>query len=156
MPQSSRKRGSRSAGETARGARNEMIEDVLGAAAVKPLLDGRRLLRMQELARNVIVALPMAEYVASIILATHPDSDAAPAEVKRFVRFGSSPRGGQSMILAAKARAFMDGRVNASFKDLQAVALPALRHRLILNFEGEAEGVTTDDVLDAILRHVKT
>ncbi|MFT7620835.1 MAG: MoxR-like ATPase [Planctomycetota bacterium] len=122
---------------------------------VHPVLKGERILEMRSLAREVLVAEAVYDYVATIIMATHPESPSAPSEVRRFLRFGASPRGGQSIILAAKVRALMDGRHNVAFDDIARCTIPSLRHRLILNFEGEAENKTTDDVLTTILETIK-
>ena len=119
------------------------------------ILDADRILKLRRLSREVLVARKVADHAAGLVLATHPDRPEAPAEVQRFVRFGASPRGGQAILIAAKVRALMEGRYNISFDDVRAVAKPALRHRLILNFEGEAEGKTPDDLLDAVLDAVK-
>jgi MoxR-like ATPase len=89
-----------------------------------------------------------------VIQATHPDGPDAPELTRRFVRFGASPRGAQSVLLASKIRALFDGRFAASIDDVRASAFPALRHRVLLNFEGEAEGVKTDQVIEAVLKAV--
>ena len=89
-----------------------------------------------------------------LVLASHPNTETALEITNKFLRFGSSPRGAQSLLLGAKVRALTEGRFNVSFDDIHAVALPALRHRLILNFEAEAEGITTDHILDKILSEV--
>jgi MoxR-like ATPase len=102
----------------------------------------------------VPVARHVQDYAIRILQATHPDGMDAPDLAKRFVRYGSSPRGAQSVLLAAKIKALFDGRFAASVDDVRAVAHPALRHRVLLNFEGEAEGIKTDQVLDAILKAV--
>jgi MoxR-like ATPase len=99
---------------------------------------------MQRLAREIVVEGPVKEYALKLVLATHPDSEYAPPSVKRFSRYGSSPRGAQAIILAGKIRALLNGRYNVAYDDVDDVAMPALRHRLLLNFEGEAEGMTTD------------
>ncbi|HNB50646.1 MAG TPA: hypothetical protein PK530_01815, partial [Anaerolineales bacterium] len=91
-----------------------------------------------------------------LVVATHPDSEHATPLVKKFVRYGSSPRGGQAIILGAKINALMDGRYNVAFDDVKAVAPAALRHRLLLNFEGLAEGVRTDQVVGELLGELKT
>jgi MoxR-like ATPase len=93
--------------------------------------------------------------VARLLLATHPDQPAAPELVKRYVRYGASPRGAQAILLGAKVGALFNSRYNVAFSDIQAVVCPALRHRLILNFEGEAEGLTTAAVIEAVLQEVK-
>jgi MoxR-like ATPase len=102
---------------------------------------------MAQLARDVPVASHVKGYVARLIQATHPDRPGAAALAKRYVRYGSSPRGVQALILAAKVRALVSGRANVAFDDLAALALPALRHRIILNFEGEAEGIDPDAII---------
>jgi MoxR-like ATPase len=117
---------------------------------VEPVLGRARLLELRDLVRQVPVARPVQDYVVRLIEATHPARTSA-ARVKKLVRYGSSPRGAQAVILAAKIRALADGRFVPSFDDVRRVALPALRHRVLLNFEGEAEGVTTDAVLGDIL-----
>jgi MoxR-like ATPase len=95
-------------------------------------------------------------YAIRLVLASHPDDPLAVARAKQYVRIGASPRGVQSLILGAKVAALFDGRFNASLEDVQAVALPALRHRLLLNLRGEAEGVDTDAVVSDLVRGVPT
>jgi MoxR-like ATPase len=110
------------------------------------------ILRMQALVRRVPVARHVQDYAIRVVLGTHPEGADAPEICKRFVRFGASPRGAQSVLLAAKIRALFEGRFAASVDDVRAVALPSLRHRVLLNFEGEAEGMKTDQVIEAILK----
>jgi MoxR-like ATPase len=117
---------------------------------VRPVLGRARLLELRELVRQVPVARPIQDYAVRLIEATHPDRSKVP-RVRKLVRYGSSPRGAQALILAAKIRALADGRFAPSFDDVRRVAAPALRHRVLLNFEGEAEGVSTDTVLGEIL-----
>ena len=112
------------------------------------------ILRMQALVRRVPVARHVQDYAIRVIQATHPEGPDAPEMCKRFVRFGASPRGAQATLLAAKIRALFEGRFAASIDDVRAVVLPALRHRVLLNFEGEAEGMKTDQVLEAILKAI--
>ncbi|MEZ6195030.1 MAG: MoxR family ATPase [Planctomycetota bacterium] len=126
-----------------------------GEAEVRPVLDGAAILELRRLARQVLVARPVAEAAADLVLATHPEAPGATDSVKRFVRYGASPRGGQAILLAAKVRALLQGRYNVAFEDLRVVAGPALRHRIILGFEGEAEGVTTDDVVAGLVARMK-
>ena len=121
---------------------------------VQPVLDRDRILAMQKLVREVPVARHVQDYAIRVIQATHPDGPDAPDLVKRFGRFGASPRGAQSILLAAKIRALFEGRFAASVDDVRVVTLPALRHRVLLNFEGEAEGIKTDQVLTAILKAI--
>ncbi len=117
---------------------------------VRPVLGRARLLELRDLVRQVPVARPIQDYVVRLIEATHPARSPV-ARVKKLVRYGSSPRGAQAVILAAKIRALVDGRFAPSFDDVRRAAAPALRHRVLLNFEGEAEGVTTDALLVEIL-----
>jgi MoxR-like ATPase len=92
--------------------------------------------------------------VARTVMSTHADSPTAPEAVRQYVRYGSSPRGAQAIVLAAKAMALLAGRFNVSWEDITRVTLPALRHRIILNFEGEAEGVSSDSLVEAALQRV--
>ena len=112
------------------------------------------LIELQKLVRQVPVASHVKDYAVRLVLATHPKTDTAAPISNQYLRFGSSPRGGQCLLLAGKVRALTHGRFNVSFDDIQAVAAPALRHRLILNFEAEAEGITTDQVVAQILADV--
>jgi MoxR-like ATPase len=123
---------------------------------VNKVLDGAALLELQRLVKQVPVATHVKDYAVRLVLATHPKTETAVAITNQYLRFGSSPRGAQTMILAAKVRALTQGRFNVSFEDIQAVATPALRHRLILNFEAEAEGITTDHIAAQILNEVPT
>ena len=118
--------------------------------AVRPVLGQKRLLEMRSLVRQVPVARPVQDYAVRMVEATHPARSTI-AEVKRFVRYGSSPRGAQAVMLAAKIEALRAGRFAPSFADVRRVALPALRHRVLLNFEGEAEGVTADAIVERIV-----
>ena len=124
------------------------------APTVEPVCDGPTLLAMGKLARSVMVKQAVTDYAIRLILATHPDLDGAPAITQQYVRYGASPRGAQALLLAAKIRALLEGRANASHDDVAAIARPALRHRLILNFEGEAEGVLPDTIVDKVLAAV--
>jgi len=121
-------------------------------AEVKRVLDRREILQMQALVRRVPVARHVQDYAIRVLQATHPTGEEAPDLVKRFVRTGGSPRGAQAMLLGAKVRALFDGRFAASIDDVKATALPALRHRVLLSFEGEAEGVAADRVISEILK----
>jgi len=112
------------------------------------------ILAMQQLARAVPIAPHVTAYAVALLAATHPDQPRAPEVVREYVRYGGSPRGAQALVAGAKVRALLDGRFNVSVEDLRAVALPALRHRIILNFEGEAEGVTADAIVGTILDSV--
>ncbi len=116
--------------------------------------DGPRMVALGQLARQIPVASHVSEFVARLIVASHPEQASAPPMVKQFVRYGASPRGAQALILGAKITALFAGRLNVAFEDVAAVAPAALRHRLLLNFEGQAEGVTTDDVVKELLKDV--
>ena len=118
------------------------------------VIDGQSLLRYRTFVRQALVAPPVLDYAVRLTLATVPGGEFAPDVTNKYVRFGSSPRGAQAMVLAAKIRGLLDGRYHASFEDIQAVALPALRHRLILNFEAEAENMSTDTIINDILKGV--
>jgi len=118
---------------------------------VERVLSRERILEMRAVVREVEVARLVQDYGVRILTATHPDGAGAPDRTRRFVRFGASPRGAQAVLMAAKVRALLDGRFAASSADVRQSVKPALRHRLILNFEGEAEGVTTDAILDDVL-----
>jgi MoxR-like ATPase len=124
------------------------------AAGVRTVVSREDVLGMQTLARAVPVAKPVQDYAVRFLLATHPGAADAPESVRRYVRTGASPRGAQAMLLAAKIRALFEGRFAASIDDVKASALPALRHRVLLNFEGEAEGVKTDGVIEEILQRL--
>jgi MoxR-like ATPase len=121
-------------------------------AEVRRVLTRAQILSMQALVRRVPVARHVQDYAIRVLLATHPNGEEAPELVKRFVRTGASPRGAQAMLLGAKVRALFDGRFAASIEDVKATALAALRHRVLLSFEGEAEGVASDRVIAEILK----
>jgi MoxR-like ATPase len=112
------------------------------------------IVEMQHLARAVPIAPHITAYAVSVLAASHPDQPRAPELVREYVRYGASPRGAQALVTAGKIFALLDGRFNVSADDIRAAALPAMRHRIILNFEGEAEGVTTEAVIRAILDSV--
>ena len=118
----------------------------------EPVLAGDRILEMSRLARQIPIADDVRRYAIAIVLATHPDHELATKMTQRFVRYGSSPRGAQALILGAKIKAILDKRYHVARDDLKAVAMPVLRHRLILNFEGQAEGVSTDLVIEDLLK----
>ncbi|MBP1775811.1 MAG: ATPase, partial [candidate division NC10 bacterium] len=111
---------------------------------------------MKGLVREVPLPQPVKEYVSRLILSTRPDVADAPDMVRRFVRYGSSPRGAQALVMGGKVSALTDGRFNVSFDDIRAVAFASLRHRLILSFEGEAEGIDPDRILEDLLDRVPT
>jgi len=123
---------------------------------VEPVMAGETILAGQALVKQVAIAPHVADYGVRLVLATHPGGEFAVDQTNRYVRWGASPRAAQAVTLAAKVRAMRDGRYHVSFKDVADVFPPALRHRIILNFEGEAEGLTTDDILGNILDQVTT
>ncbi|HXG93532.1 MAG TPA: AAA family ATPase [Blastocatellia bacterium] len=128
--------------------RRTTVEDVPHARAI---VSPEEMIEMRRLVREVIIAPHVEEQVADLLLRTHPGNEGAPASVRKYVRFGASPRGAQAIVLTAKARALLAGRYNVSASDIVAVAKPSLRHRIILNFEGEADGVSTDAILDDVI-----
>ncbi len=117
----------------------------------KPVLDAAAILEFQQLVRRVLIAPHVQDFAVRCVLATHPEGEFAGKLAKQFLRFGASPRAAQTLVLAGKVRALLEGRAHVSMDDLKASALPALRHRILLNFEGQAEGLTTDMVINDIL-----
>ncbi len=115
---------------------------------------GERILDMRRLSRQIPIADDVRQAAINLVLATHPDQALATDMVKRFVRYGSSPRGAQSLILYAKILAILDSRYHVSRDDLRTAANPVLRHRMILNFEGQAENVQPDDVVDELVKRI--
>ena len=129
-----------------------IVDRTTGAAGetATPVIDGPAILSMRALAREVPIASHVREYALRVALGTHPERPEACESIRKFARFGSSPRGAQAIVLASKVRALAAGRFNVAFEDVDAVAKPALRHRILLNFEGEAEGVSTDALVDEV------
>ncbi len=134
----------------------EILNRTTGAAEpqVSVIADRETLLAMGEIVRQVPVASPVADYAARLVVATHPESKEAPEIVRRYVRYGASPRGAQALILGGKVTALLAGRFNVAFEDLRAVAPAALRHRILLNFEALAEGISTDQVVAEVIKTV--
>ena len=135
--------------------RREELHDILdrttreAGETVVAVLNGSQIMEMRRVVRTVPVAPHVQEYAVKLVLATHPDGREN-VLANKYVRYGSSPRGAQTLILGGKVRALMDGRFNVSQEDIRALLLPALRHRIILNFEAQADGRTTDDLLEEI------
>ena len=123
-------------------------------ASVGKVLDREKLLELMALVRQVPVASHVKDYAVRLVLATHTKTETAAPIANQYLRFGSSPRGAQTLVLAGKVRALVQGRFNVSFDDVHAMAPAALRHRLILNFEAEAEGITTDHIITHIMKEV--
>jgi MoxR-like ATPase len=115
------------------------------------VVSGAEIVAMQHLARQTPIASHVTAYAVRILQATHPDNTLAGTMVKKYVRYGGSPRALQAMILAGKILALLDGRYNVAFRDIKVAALPALRHRIILNFDAEAEGVSADAILTSVI-----
>ena len=123
-----------------------------GPKAGEPrLLDGPTILRNQKMGRRVVIAPHSQDYAVRLVMATHPQGELATPMVNQFLRFGASPRAAQAMELAGKVWALLDGRANVSIDDLRTAVLPAMRHRCLLNFEGEAEVKTTDEIIQNIV-----
>ena len=118
---------------------------------VDRVMSGARVLGFRELIREVPIADHVRALASHIIMATHPQWEHAPEAARRFIRYGASPRGAQALVLGAKVRALTENRFNVSVEDLRALAAPALRHRIIMNFEGEAEGVDVDTLVAQIV-----
>jgi MoxR-like ATPase len=133
-----------------------IVERTTGAAGseVRAVADAERLTQMVALTRQVPIAAHVVRHAVDLVLATHPDGATAPDGVRRYVRFGASPRGGQALVLAAKATALLDGRPNVATADVRAMAAPALRHRLVLGYEATAAGVTTEHLVAEVLAAV--
>ena len=121
---------------------------------VSKVLDAQAILEMRKLVRQVPIASHVENYIIKLICATHPEKDIAPELTRKYVQLGASVRGLQAITLTAKIRALLDGRYNVAFEDVQNVTHPALRHRILRNIEGEAEGIDTDEIIDHILREV--
>lgn len=133
----------------------EIVLRTTSAEAVEPkqVASGEEIIEIQQAARNVLVADRVLDYAVRLILATHPGEHAL-ASVNQYVRAGAGPRGLQALVALAKVRAYLDGRLNIAFEDIQKVSIPALRHRILLNFEGEASGLSTDQFIAELLQAV--
>jgi MoxR-like ATPase len=132
----------------------EVIDRTTGkeTAPPQPVLSGREILEMRALAREVPIASHVKEFAARLVLATHAQNGSPVA--RKYLRYGASPRAAQALVLGGKILALMKGRYNVSFGDLRETAFPALRHRLILNFEAEAEGIRPDALIEKILGEI--
>lgn len=123
-------------------------------ADLEKVMNGEEIQRWQEMVRNVILAPHVQDYLVRLNLATHPDGPHSVATTNNYVRWGASPRGAQTLALASKVRALLEGRYNVSFEDVRRVFLPAMRHRVLMNFEAQAEGIDADQILLDILENV--
>ncbi|NLF07882.1 MAG: MoxR family ATPase [Pirellulaceae bacterium] len=121
---------------------------------IEPVASGEDLLEMERTLRGVPVDGEIQDHLIRIVRSTHPSCESAPAAVRQFVRYGASPRGAQAILAASRGRALLAGRYHVSREDVEAVAVSALRHRIILSFEGEAEGVRTDDIISGIIENM--
>jgi MoxR-like ATPase len=122
----------------------------------KQVASGEQLAKLIETAKAVPVATHIKEYAIRLLLATHPDQEDVPEKVSSFVRYGASPRGLQALIMTSRVRALLEGRFNVSMEDIKEVAYPALRHRLILNFDGLAEGITPEEIIETIIKETES
>ncbi len=140
-------------GAPPRAELNEVLRRTTRPEEVRPaaVMDGPEILRWRQFVRGVVIADHVTDYATRLVLATHPRANGAPGDVARYVRYGASPRAAQALVLGAKIEALLDGRVNVAFKDLAAVAPAALRHRVLLTFEADADGVDADRVVRAVL-----
>jgi MoxR-like ATPase len=136
----------------------EIVDRTTGKVVPSPekVMDGDEVLEWRGLVRDLVVANHVKDYAVRLTLATHPEGEFAAGTTNQYVAFGASPRAAQALILAGKFQALLDGRWNVSFGDIRAVAKPALRHRILLNFEGEADGIKSDEIVDNILDEVPT
>src|SRR5206468_9683938 len=130
-----------------------IVDRTTKSVTIKPekVMDGAEIKQWQRLIRDVILASHVQDYIVRLILASHPQGPFALPITNQYLRWGASPRGAQTLALAAKVRALLEGRYNVSFEDVRRVYLPAMRHRIILNFEAQAENVPADQVLLEIL-----
>jgi MoxR-like ATPase len=133
-----------------------ILNRTTGGASDEPhqIMDGPEILRWQHFVRQVVISPHVQDYVVRLTLATHPGGPFATEMANKYFRWGSSPRGAQTMVLASKVRALIAGQYNVSFEDVRRSMLPSLRHRVILNFEAQAEGISPDDVLLDVLDQV--
>ena len=127
----------------------------VGEAQAQPVLEHGEVMQMRETVLSVPIAKPVQDYAIRLTLATHPNSTHAHALTNKYARFGASPRGTQALVLGGKMLALLNDRVHVSCEDIRGVVMPALRHRILLNFEGEAEHVDTDDILKEIIKDVR-
>jgi MoxR-like ATPase len=143
-------------GYSGRDELNTIIDRTTRGFIVTPdkVMDSEEIVSWQQLVRQVILAPHVQDYIARLILATHPEGAYAPKPANQYIRWGASPRGAQTIALASKVRALLDSRFNVSFEDVRRVYLPAMRHRVVLNFEAQSEGLDTDKVLLEILEKI--
>jgi MoxR-like ATPase len=121
-----------------------------------PVLDGARILHLRTVLDRVVVSDPMRDYACRLVLATHPDSSWATERVKKFLRWGASPRAAQALIRSARVRALSQGRAYVSFQDIRYFAMEVLQHRVLLNYDGQAENVSVKDLVDECIQKLPT
>lgn len=140
-------------GYSSREELNEIVNRTTAAVSpnVEAVLNAERIVQYQQLVRKVLIAPHVQDYAIRAVLATHPDGEFATALAKQFLRFGASPRAAQGLVLGAKVKAILDGRAHVAVADISDVMLPVLRHRVLLNFEGQAEGITADMIVNDII-----
>ncbi len=143
-------------GYSSREQLSTIVDRTTRSETIEPakVIDGEGIIDCQKLVREVILATHVQDYIVRLVLATHPDGEMAMPVTNQYVRWGASPRAAQTLALAAKVRALLDGRYNVSFEDIRRVYLPSMRHRIIVNFEAQAEGIEPDKVLLDLLEQV--
>jgi len=139
--------------------RNEMVEvmertTVRRSNNVAKIMDGSRIMYLRNVLNNVVVSPPMTDYAVRLVLATHPDTENAPEKIKRFVRWGASPRAGQCLLRAARVRALTEERVHVAFEDVRHFAAEVLQHRVLLNYDGQAENIPVSQLVSEVMEHV--
>jgi len=127
-----------------------------GEETIEAVTNADEIIYIQNIAREIPIAEPVLDYALRIVMATHPEQDGSPPITKKYVHYGSSPRGAQAVVSTARIRALLSGRYNVSFEDIQSVAYPALRHRIFLNFDAVSDEITPDALIEEIIKEVKT
>ena len=134
---------------------NEVVSRTIlkKAAEVGKVIDGKQIMELDSILRKVVVADPMRDYAVRLVLATHPDTQYAPEEIKRYVKWGASPRAAQALIKAARVRALGEGRAHIAFEDIRYFAVETLQHRVLLNYDGQAENIQVPDLVQIVLKN---
>lgn len=122
---------------------------------IEPIINGKDILAMREIIREMPMADAVAEYALKLVVASHPEAEEAPEVTKKYLQYGASPRAAQAIFQTSRAKALLEGRYHVSFEDVEAVAYPAMRHRIVLNFDGISEGMSPDDVIRELIYSVK-
>ncbi len=136
---------------------NEIVTRTILKEQIKvdKILNSEKILELRKILGKVVVAPPILDYAVRIVLATHPETESATGDVKRFVKWGASPRASQALIMAARANALASGRVHVSYDDIRLYVSEVLQHRIILNYDGQAENKKTTDIIDDLVKNVK-